>query len=446
MEKQIIRDLGDGLILRQATPQDTEALADFNARIHSDNGPEEPEEGVRTWVKDLMERPHPTFQPGDFTIVEDTRTQKIVSSLNLISQTWTYEGIDFGVGRPELVATAPEYRNRGLVRAQFEVIHAWSAARGEMVLGITGIPYYYRLFGYEMAMDLGGGRFGFKQHIPRLADGIEEPFRIRQAISTDLGFIADLYQQRSQRYLVDCQRDESLWLNELTGKSIDSVNRRELRIIETPGGEAVGYLAHPVDLWRGRMVATQYELTKAISWSLVTPSVVRYLYAATERLAAQSKKPVEANGYGFWLGQEHPVYTLVHDDLPLEGKPYAWYLRLPDLPGFIRHIAPALEKHLAGSVFRGYTGEIKITFYRDGLWLGIENGRLVKIAPYRPEPVGHSGGAGFPGLTFLQLLFGYRSLEELTYAFADCWYDNEEIYGALTALFPKKPSHVWPIS
>jgi hypothetical protein len=36
--------------------------------------------------------------------------------MNLISQIWAYEGIPFGVGRPELVGTLPEYRNRGLVR------------------------------------------------------------------------------------------------------------------------------------------------------------------------------------------------------------------------------------------------------------------------------------------------------------------------------------------
>ncbi len=33
------------------------------------------------------------------------------------------KGFPFGVGRPELVGTLPEYRNRGLVRAQFEEVH-----------------------------------------------------------------------------------------------------------------------------------------------------------------------------------------------------------------------------------------------------------------------------------------------------------------------------------
>ena len=97
----LIRDLGDGLVLRRAIRSDSERLVDFNARIHSDDGPENPDHRVGLWVKDLMEKPHPTFDVGDFTVVEDTQKGMIVSSLNLISQKWNYAGIEFGVGPPE---------------------------------------------------------------------------------------------------------------------------------------------------------------------------------------------------------------------------------------------------------------------------------------------------------------------------------------------------------
>ncbi len=45
---------------------------------------------------------------------------------------------------------------------QFEEVHKWSAERGHKVQVITGIPYYYRQFGYEMALDLTGRRIGFE--------------------------------------------------------------------------------------------------------------------------------------------------------------------------------------------------------------------------------------------------------------------------------------------
>jgi hypothetical protein len=105
-----------------------------------------------------MRGDHPTTSASDFTVVVDENADgKIASTMNLISQTWVYDGpsggIPFALGRPELVATDEAYRRRGLVRMQFEAIHAKSAARGEMVQAITGIPWYYRQFGYEMCVD-----------------------------------------------------------------------------------------------------------------------------------------------------------------------------------------------------------------------------------------------------------------------------------------------------
>jgi hypothetical protein len=84
----ILRDLGDGLILRRSTPEDAEALAAFNARIHSNAGPEHPGTGIAAWTRDLLSGRHPAFGVADFTIVEEVRTGTIISSLNLISQTW----------------------------------------------------------------------------------------------------------------------------------------------------------------------------------------------------------------------------------------------------------------------------------------------------------------------------------------------------------------------
>ncbi len=196
----VIRRLEDGLILRRSTLADTEKLVKFNVEIHK-----EAEVGV--WTRDLMSGKHPTFGVGDFTIVENPETGEIVSSMNLIDQTWTYAGIPFKVGRPELVGTLPAYRNRGLVRQQFEVIHAWSKQRGQIVQAITGIPYYYRLFGYEMAMDLDGGRMAYASTLPHVQADQPPAYRLRPAVETDIPFIAECYTQNCQRDLIACVWD-----------------------------------------------------------------------------------------------------------------------------------------------------------------------------------------------------------------------------------------------
>ncbi|HSB01041.1 MAG TPA: GNAT family N-acetyltransferase, partial [Anaerolineales bacterium] len=213
----ILRDLGDGLIMRRATREDADALAEFNGRIHGEN--EADTQRVAAWTHDLLARPHPTLQPGDVTIVEEIATGRIISSMNVIPQTWTYEGIEFGVGRPELVGTLPEYRNRGLVRLQFEEIHKWCAERGFAVQVITGIPYYYRLFGYEMALDLHGGRIGFETSVPKLKEGESESFCFRRAVESDIPFIMEVYKISAARSSISAVRDAAVWQYELSGRS-----------------------------------------------------------------------------------------------------------------------------------------------------------------------------------------------------------------------------------
>ncbi|MCJ7533653.1 MAG: GNAT family N-acetyltransferase [Anaerolineales bacterium] len=455
-EKHILRDLGDGLILRRATPDDTEALVSFNAKIHSDFGPDKPDEYVAAWTRDLLTKQHPTVRPADFTVVENTKTGEIVSSMNLISQTWVYAGIPFKVRRPELVATSPDYRNRGLVRAQFKIIHQWSAERGEMVQAITSIPYYYRLLDYEMAMDLEGGRIGYLVHVPILGEGETESYHIRPAGEADIPFIAAAYKVAIRRHLVQCLRDEETWWYEILGHSEKSVDGRLICIIErarevnsTITPEPVDFFAHPRMLWGELMAATFFELKEGVSWLAVTPSVIRYLKTIGEAYAVQGKgsEPGKTfQAFGLFLGEQHPAYEAIYSCLPRFHKPYTWYLRVLDLVGFLRHIAPVLEKRLADSLAVGHSGELKLSFYKNGGRLVFEQGHLAQVEDWRPAPFGHSGDACFPDLTFLQQLFGYRNLEELSNSFADCGADNDTARTLLNVLFPKQVSEVWPIS
>jgi hypothetical protein len=440
-QKSILRDLGNGLIMRCATPQDAEALAEFNGKIHGADALDA--ERVAAWTRDLLSRPHPTLSPNDFTIVEDTATGRIVSSLNLIPQTWSYEGIEFGVGRPELVGTDPEFRNRGLVRAQFEEVHKWSAERGHMVQVITGIPYYYRQFGYEMALDLGGRRVGFETHVPKLKANEQEPYLIRAATENDLPFVIDLYEMAIRRYAIACVRTPEIVQYELNGQSENNVDRYPMCVIEGLTGQALGYFQHHNFIGRTGVSALWYELKPGVSWLAVTPSVVRYLWDKGQEYGKRDDRT--CTSFGFMLGAEHPVYEALGDDLPGVHEPYAYYMRVPELIRFLHHIKPALEKRIAESIAAGHSRELKVSFYRDGLRLILEKGKLTTIESWKPSPE-DEGAIGFPDRTFLQILFGYRSYDELHRCFADCWCSGEEVRILINILFPKNPSYVFAIA
>src|SRR5262249_31955482 len=156
----------------------------------------------------------------------------------------SYDGIPFRVGRIELVATRPHYRRRGLVRALMEAVHAQGAKSSDQTQAITGIPWYYRQFGYEMGLEKDALRSILFPDVPILPAGSTELYHIRPATERDLAFIAETYAVGSQRYRMTALRDPAHWQYELHGPSAQSNERKALLVIETTDGVPVGFLVH----------------------------------------------------------------------------------------------------------------------------------------------------------------------------------------------------------
>jgi hypothetical protein len=435
------RDMGDGLILRRGRIADREALAEFHATWLVDADEEAPAPRLSHFVHDLMSGEHPLCRAEDFTVVEEAASGRIVSSLVLISQTWTYEGIPFKVGQPDIVSTAPDYRRRGLVRAQLEEVHRWSAARGELVQGITGIPWYYRRFGYEMALSLDAARFAYRANVPSLPDGEEEPFVFRPATLGDLPFISAMYEQGAARSLVAAVRDEALWCFDLERRHERNGMSAHIVVAEARDrpGEPVALVMHARQLWGTELGVRLCEVRPGVPWLAVASSVLRRLDTVGAEYAERDGGAF--HGIIFDLGETHPLYDTVPRRLPRVDRPYAWYLRVPDLAGYVRHIAPALERRLAASPQGGYSGDLTVSFFQSGLRLVCEEGRIT-VAEWRPDRI-EAGDALFPDLSFLPLLFGFRSLEDIERAYPDCAVATDAAAALLPILFPRKDSRVW---
>ncbi len=307
-----IEDLGDGLILRRSTASDKNAIADFNGKLHAEPG-KDFSDSLAFWVKDLMSGKHPTFNPKDFTIVEDAKSGKIVSSLNLIDQSWAYEGIEFGVGRVELVGTDPKYRRRGLVRKQMDIVHQWSKERGQKLQVITGIPWYYRQFGYEMTVGLGGGRRGFVEDIPKLKKGEKESFKIQKAQEKDIPFIKKLYIKSAKRQTLSCIRDLKAWKYEISGRNPKSATAFFTKVIENDKGKLVGYFLHGETIFNPNQCIIDFEIIEGLSWLNVTYSVLRYMIKLEENITKKKtneKKSIKLSSFVFQICDDN---TAKHD-------------------------------------------------------------------------------------------------------------------------------------
>jgi len=254
----------------------------------------------------------------------------------------------------------------------------------------------------------------------------------------------DVYERALARNLVGCQRDSSYWHYELNGKSQQSIQRSELRLIEDLEGERIGFIQHAPLIWRPIIHLFSYELKAGISWLDVTPSVIRYLVKTGKDYAAK-KEELELAGYNFSLGAAHPAYQVLPERMPRINKPYAWYIRVADIPDFLHHIGPVLERRLAQSPLVGHSGDLKLSFYRSAVKLSFGKGVIKSVESYQPE---HNEDADvlFPDLTFLRVLFGYESFDTVENAFPDCFAANDHGRALMPVLFPQKNSNIWAIA
>lgn len=442
MARHLPRELDDGSLLRSMRAADRDELAEFVARVFGlESGELDLTAGV--WARDLLRGDHPTSSPEDGTVVVDRASGRIVSCCFLISQTWTYAGIPFGVGRPELIATEPAYRDRGLVRVQFEAIHARSAALGQVMQALTGIPIFYRQFGYETALVTEGSRAGSVESVPELHPGQLEHVRIRPAVEEDLPFITRMYAQAADRAAIAAVRDEAIWRDELLRRNPESDYWHELRIVES-GAERAGFLAFARQLRGETLNCTVCELTEKVSWDEAAPSILRALRDAGSARVAETSERFRRISLDWTPG--HPLIRAAESFFDRPDGMFAWYVRIADVPGFVGHIAPVLERRLAASSLAEYSGELLFTFYPRGMRLRFEIGRLIGVESV--ERVSHrEAQARFPGRTFLQLLLGARSLAELEHAFpGEAGVRGETARALVEVLFPNEASAVWPVA
>ena len=432
------RELEDNLLLRWGRPEDAQELAAFNIRQHSDD-PSMPEEWLGIWIKDLLNGVHPTVSPENFTVIEDLQSGAIVSSQVLIPQTWFYEDIPFGVGRPELVATDKAYRRRGLIRKQMEVAHAQSAQMGHMVQGITGIPWFYRQFGYEMTINLDGGRNYYWARRGNDKALEKENYTIRPATMADVPVLNELYKAHGANSLINRRRTENIWRYELETANPQAIAFLNAQIISDENGRDVAYMTLQTAGEESPFFVREVGVLPGHSWRSVGLFIARELKRRVDILNKERKKPI--TNILFIMDDSHPLMTALDGQLEKRHDPYAWYIRVPDLHGFMRHITPVLERRLAESVVAGHSGSLRLNFATDTLKLTFKEGRITEIARYEPKEV-EDTDALFPDLSFLHLLFGYRSLEELGQARTDCYARTAEARVLLNALFPKRPSYI----
>lgn len=299
MTSEHIQIDGD-LVLRAATADDAEAVVELNRLVHANPEKNEPSDEIAIWTADLFAGYNPAVGPSDFTVVEDVSTAKIVSSICLISQTWHIGGIDTQMGMPELVGTHPDFRRRGLVRRQFELMHQWSTDRGQLFNTIMGIPNYYRQFSYEYAIDAYGGSTTSCDLLRQVSLKKDErfPFTVRDVERSDARFISDTYQNIRKRAFVTVNRDARVIEKELFDRNDGSAFRSRGRIIERDG-TPVGFFMFGVEKGNKGLRVDLFEIDSSVNWLDASKSLLIDLQALAIRFKPEGIEHCEKIEFSF---------------------------------------------------------------------------------------------------------------------------------------------------
>jgi hypothetical protein len=413
-------------------------LVEFNATMHADGNPRA--EALADWTRDLFDLAHPTFRPArDVTVVEDTASGRIVSSLFLIPQVWSYAGVQVPVGQPELIATHPDFRRRGLVRAQFDVAHDRSRAAGHLWQLISGIPWYYRQFGYSYALDLPGRPIVW---LGGTAPPAAPELSLRPATAGDVGAIAEIESDRASGTLLGPLRGVDGFAMELARRP-GSIFKSEILVIEpsTSPSTPIGYLAHRRQLVDGVVTVYAFEIRREMSWLAPTAAALAHLH---HWVRGQPDGP--GRGIRVAVADEHPMVRCATTRLGT-GPPssFGLYVRVPDIVAVLRAVASVLERRLAASPAVGWTGDLRVSLYTGVLLLRFEHGRLIAV-----EEAGRLGDgddadadASIPRETLLHLLLGSRTIVELERSVPDCLVKTDAGALLLDVLFPPLPLSRW---
>lgn len=368
---------------------------------------------------------HPEMEWADQFFVEN-EAGEVVSALCLIPWRWRYGCTEVSVGEMGVVATAPDYRRRGLVRRQVDFFKARLAERGCVLSIIQGIPFYYRQFGYDYALPLEGG---WRVELHQIPAAPETGHSLRRATLDDLPALEQLYARTVQPLTIHTLRTPEIWRYLLEPYTVPIADSHQTWLVCAADGSIAGYARLPEFHFGAELVVDEAALLSAdAGWALL---------AHLRGQAEQAGQPfVRLN-----LPASNELVRLARGIHAHSEGTYSWQIFVPDMAALLRAIAPELEARLAGSLYSGLTRDLRVNFYRSGLVMRFVDGRLVEVCALEGQG---SADLSLPPWAFVPLVLGHRTLDELRLAYPDMGWRGE-LRLLLETLFPRSEAFLYSV-
>jgi predicted N-acetyltransferase YhbS len=378
-----------------------------------------PHEDVDGLVRRLLDLYPPLTMDHMFAVTYGDET---VASLVLIPQTWVMGGVKLKVAEMGCVATHPDHRGRGLQRMLNKMFDEAAGNGGYDLCALAGIPYFYRQFGYEYSLDL-----GHKTTIPvsELPD-TQPSLKSRGFTEADIPAAAELLDSHNSRYMVHCPRTMPVWMMQhmtgiYNGEPYEGYTLHE-------GGEMQAYV---------RIQPRPRDKTLVLKEAAATPGAHEQVLAFLRRYCVENGLETIVST----LGYADSISELLAGFGAEQSMPYGWQVKIVDSLRLLEKIAPLLESRLAATKFSGLSERLNLNFRTYSVDLIFESGKAAGVSLSSDCS---DRTIGLNPYIFPQLLLGYRSREELEYAYPDVRVAPSR-RDLVDALFPKRPSYIHPV-
>jgi predicted acetyltransferase len=318
-----------------------------------------------------------------------------------------------------LVGTLTEYRNRGLIGILNKLYEEIMEQKGYILSVIRGIPYYYRKFGYEFALNLDERILLNKNQIPlKEIDDIS----IRKATKKDLNFIESIYNNQNEKFFITNRFNQNHFYHKFMNVDFDG-NFSSTYIIEVKR-----------KLNSFFSIGLSYD---RVGYSLVVPEVNEECMIKIVQFVNRLNK--EKDQIVFQVNSDTKFFQYIYSIGGKKSLGYGWQIRIPNIKKFLYATSPILERRIERSSYKGLTQDVVISDYKEIFTLIFKNGKIEDIKVIKEYPLQGSCDVQIPNSFLIKLLLSDRTLEEIKYILRDSILkpESEEL---IKILFPKKPS------
>ncbi|MBT7187334.1 GNAT family N-acetyltransferase [Candidatus Bathyarchaeota archaeon] len=375
------------------------------------------EEDVRSITRRFVEH-HPVMNKEHFFMVK--KGEKVVAGLLLIPQVWKLGDVELKVAEMGCVGTDPEHRRINLQRVLNNEFDEYAKQHGFDLCALAGIPFFYRQFGYQYAVQL-----NYSTEIP--LDKIPEKeteFRIGDFTDDHIDKADIILRKSQERYLVHSVRSQEIWEMQQKTCTYGADPFQTAGLFHENG--FVGYYRYSVDQEKKSIKIKELALDEKISPEDLAGVIVKHasLLGLTTVNTGLSHQD-EFSKFLISLGAK-------------TNRPYAWQVKILDLTKFLAQISPVLELRIKNSEFKGVSKELVMNFWKFAIKMEFQDGKMTDIEKVYGE---EDRTIGWNPYAFIQLALGYKDRKELEEMYPD-FRVRGDVGGLIDVMFPKQPGYI----